>query len=242
VPDPTSILLLGGSGTEAARLRRALARYFLLVDVAQDFDEARALTQRCLFHVLVLVDPQQSWGQLQAACTACDGLPSTTLLIVPKRRAESAIAALRGGATDVLLRPFSTDELVASVKALGKSGSPGAGNDQGVAVAPIDGEAGSGEERRAAPPEYSEDWTLEQVKHHHMTRVLEASGGNKSAAARRLGVSRKTLERRLGGGNYKDQGVNHEQNRYRRGSIEHPDSPVSETGGNHLAARDREGR
>jgi transcriptional regulator with PAS, ATPase and Fis domain len=45
--------------------------------------------------------------------------------------------------------------------------------------------------------EYPLDWSLDEVKDHHMTRVLEAAGGNKSAAARRLGVSRKTLERRL---------------------------------------------
>jgi DNA-binding NtrC family response regulator len=199
VPHPTSILLLGGSGTEAARLQRALARHFLLVDVAQDFDEARALTQRCLFHVLVLVDPSQSWEQLQAACKECGGLPSTTLLIVPKSRAENAIAALRGGATDVLLRPFSTDELVASVKALDESRTPDARTDQDAA--PVDGEAGSGEERRDMPPEYPEDWTLEQVKYHHMARVLDASGGNKSAAARRLDISRKTLERKLGDNN-----------------------------------------
>lgn len=199
--DPTSILLLGGSRAEAARLRRALARHFFLVDVAQDFDEARTLTRRCLFHVLVLVDPQKSWERLQAACADCDGLPSSTLLIVPKGHAENAVEALRGGATDVLLRPFSTDNLVASVKALGKRRSPDAQNDQGAAVAPIDEEAGPGEERPATPPEYPEDWTLEQVKHHHMTRVLAATDGNKSAAARRLGVSRKTLERKLGGNN-----------------------------------------
>lgn len=50
--------------------------------------------------------------------------------------------------------------------------------------------------------EYPLDWTLEQVKQHHMARVLRAVGGNKSAAARRLGVSRKTLERRLPGGGH----------------------------------------
>jgi DNA-binding NtrC family response regulator len=48
------------------------------------------------------------------------------------------------------------------------------------------------------PPDYPLDWTLEQVKHHHMSRVLEDTGGNKSAAARRLDISRKTLERKLG--------------------------------------------
>ena len=184
--EPSSILILGTSGTETGRVRRALERHFLLVEVAQDFDEARMLMQRCLYHVLVLVDPKQSWEVLQSACVECDGRPSTMLLIVPKSRAESAIAALRGGAGDVLLRPLSADELVASVKALCTTRSPELEDDQGAAV---------------APPDYPEDWTLEQVKHHHMTRVLEANDGNKSAAARRLGVSRKTLERKLGGNN-----------------------------------------
>ena len=45
--------------------------------------------------------------------------------------------------------------------------------------------------------EYPLDWTLEEVKQHHMARVLRALDGNKSAAARQLGVSRKTLERRI---------------------------------------------
>jgi len=52
----------------------------------------------------------------------------------------------------------------------------------------------------AAPPAgdpYPLDWTLERVKRRHMERVLAACDGNKSAAARRLGISRKTLERKL---------------------------------------------
>lgn len=38
---------------------------------------------------------------------------------------------------------------------------------------------------------------LEEVEKRHMLRVLDSVRGNKSAAARRLGVSRKTLERKL---------------------------------------------
>jgi DNA-binding NtrC family response regulator len=53
-------------------------------------------------------------------------------------------------------------------------------------------------EARAAAPDYPLDWTLEQVKRHHMACVLEACDGNKSAAARRLDISRKTLDRKLG--------------------------------------------
>ena len=57
--------------------------------------------------------------------------------------------------------------------------------------------AASAEEVEAVVAAYPLDWTLEEVKEHHMARVLRAVGGNKSAAARRLGISRKTLERRM---------------------------------------------
>jgi two-component system NtrC family response regulator len=41
------------------------------------------------------------------------------------------------------------------------------------------------------------DWSLADVEKHHILRVLDAANRNKSEAARRLGVSRKTLERKL---------------------------------------------
>jgi DNA-binding NtrC family response regulator len=41
------------------------------------------------------------------------------------------------------------------------------------------------------------DWPLERVEQHHTLRVLRSTGGNKSEAARQLGISRKTLERKL---------------------------------------------
>lgn len=63
----------------------------------------------------------------------------------------------------------------------------------GLALDQLVREADEIEEEVAA---YPLDWTLEEVKEHHMARVLRAVGGNKSAAARRLGISRKTLERR----------------------------------------------
>jgi len=62
------------------------------------------------------------------------------------------------------------------------------------AEAPGDGTAGA----------YPVEWTLEQVKQAHIVRVLAQHNGNRSAAARQLGVSRKTLERRLGPGGTRD--------------------------------------
>lgn len=42
-----------------------------------------------------------------------------------------------------------------------------------------------------------DDLSLAAVEKRHILRVLEGAGGNKSEAARRLGISRKTLERKL---------------------------------------------
>ena len=56
----------------------------------------------------------------------------------------------------------------------------------------------SGHISGSGPFGYPEDWPLERVKTDHMKRVLAACDDNRSRAARRLGVSRKTLERKLG--------------------------------------------
>lgn len=45
-------------------------------------------------------------------------------------------------------------------------------------------------------PGYPLDWSLESVERAHIEAVLDALNNNKSAAARQLGVSRKTLERK----------------------------------------------
>ena len=119
MPQSTSILLLGDAGSEAARLRRALARHFLLVEHAYDLDAAHELTKRCQFHCLVLVDPQEPWDTLRSAIGKNKELPSQVLMVADRNRAETAVDALRSGVSDVLLRPFSTEQLVAAMTRLG---------------------------------------------------------------------------------------------------------------------------
>ncbi|WP_454918388.1 sigma-54-dependent transcriptional regulator [Xanthobacter sediminis] len=53
----------------------------------------------------------------------------------------------------------------------------------------VPAEDGDGEEAHSQ--------ALEAVEKHHMLKVLSEAGGNRSEAARRLGVSRKTLDRKL---------------------------------------------
>ena len=226
----TSILLLG-DGPEVSRLRRRLARHFLTVECARTIDESRELAQRCRFHAVLAADPEEPWHPLQQALEDCDDLPPDVLFIADRSAAEAAVEALRGGVADVLLRPFSTEDLVAAVNAVcGERTDDSQRARKGNIVpegelraltgniAPLDatvlieGGAGTGTNRDDVPAGaqpignrqrpgirgYPLDWTLEQVKHHHMARVLAASDGNKSAAARRLDISRKTLDRKLG--------------------------------------------
>jgi len=70
--------------------------------------------------------------------------------------------------------------------------------------APPDEDAAAGTDAAAATTGYPLEWTLEEVKQAHILRVLEHNHGNRSATARQLGVSRKTLERRLGSGDGAD--------------------------------------
>lgn len=54
----------------------------------------------------------------------------------------------------------------------------------------------SPEPEHLQPLGYPLDWPLKEVEKQHVTQVVEAHDGNKSAAARDLGVSRKTLDRK----------------------------------------------
>ncbi len=57
--------------------------------------------------------------------------------------------------------------------------------------------AGMGRSGADERSEQEEPLQLDVVEKRHILRVLENEGGNKSAAARRLGISRKTLERKV---------------------------------------------
>jgi DNA-binding NtrC family response regulator len=114
----TSILLLGGAPSESSRLKRSLSRHFLLVETASELAEASDLAARCRFHVLVLLDPGESWDAVNRRLGNADGLPARTVLITDRSEAERGIEALRSGVADVLLRPFSTDQLVATITSL----------------------------------------------------------------------------------------------------------------------------
>jgi two-component system response regulator RegA len=84
---------------------------------------------------------------------------------------STALDAVRIGATHYLTKPANVDEIVAGFS----RGAPG-----DVPCEP--------------PPEVP---SLERVEWEHINRVLADSGGNISEAARRLGLHRRSLQRKL---------------------------------------------
>jgi len=84
----------------------------------------------------------------------------------------TALEALRRGALDYLTKPADADEILRAFEPRSPEGD--------------DVETGSD----AVP-------SLHRVEWEHIQRVLTACGGNVSQAARRLGVHRRTLQRKL---------------------------------------------
>ncbi len=82
----------------------------------------------------------------------------------------TAVQAVRKGATNYLTKPADADEVLTAL-----------------------GEAPPVAERE----ESIETPTLDRVEWEHIHRVLEACGGNVSETARRLGIHRRSLQRKL---------------------------------------------
>lgn len=90
-----------------------------------------------------------------------------TVVLTGHGTIATAVEAMRAGAVDFLTKPVSTSKLVSILHAA-------------TTAITIDDVA-----------------TLEQVERAHIERVLAATGGNVSHAAQRLGVHRRTLQRKL---------------------------------------------
>ncbi|MFK4015698.1 sigma-54-dependent transcriptional regulator [Cobetia marina] len=95
----------------------------------------------------------------------------------------------------LLLGRLPGDALPASGTSLtsGHAAMPGASDAPGDAAAPQAG----GEADSEASHGYPLEWSLDRVEQAHLRAVLEHHANNKSAAARQLGISRKTLDRKL---------------------------------------------
>jgi two-component system response regulator RegA len=171
MPDPRpSLLLVDDDGTYRERLARAITARGYEVRTAVDAETALALAEADSpeFAVLDLRMPGDSGLELLRRLLIID--PTTRVLMLTGYGSiATALEAVRLGAVNYLTKPADVDDILAAF------------NPEG------------------ANPEATTDLatpSLARVEWEHIQRVLSDCEGNLSEAARRLGLHRRSLQRK----------------------------------------------
>jgi two-component system, response regulator RegA len=167
------IVLIDDDTVFAAVLARALGARGFSVDVAHDSASALARTRDGApeFAVLDLkLGSENGLALIPALLAVRPGL--RILLLTGYASIATAVEAIKRGAHDYLAKPVDADQVVQAL--LGHGSAEGA-----HAAVPAQ-----------APP-------LKRLEWEHIQRVLAECEGNVSEAARRLGLHRRTLQRKL---------------------------------------------
>lgn len=171
--DSPSILLVDDDEVFRRRLARAFEERGYDVRTAGDYDQAMALAQHDSpeYAAVDLRMPGRSGLELVCALKEID--PATKIVVLTGYGSiANAIDAIRLGATYYLTKPADADDIV--------------------------GAFARGEAPPLNPPdaEYQAP-SLARAEWEHINRVLSDCGGNISEAARRLGIHRRSLQRKL---------------------------------------------
>jgi two-component system response regulator RegA len=173
MPEPVrSLLLVDDDDVLRSRLARALReRGYVVREVADAAAAHRALVELAIgWAVVDLRLPDGSGLDVVRALHAA--APAAKIVVLTGYGSiPTALEAVRLGATHYLTKPVGVDEVVAGFA--GGGATPA-----------------SAEHPDTVP-------SLERVEWEHINRVLADSGGNISEAARRLGLHRRSLQRKL---------------------------------------------
>lgn len=155
----------------ASVLARAMRRRGFAVAVAHDVDEALSLAREQTFHRAV-VDLRLGTASGLPLIVSLLEIQAQIRIVVLTGYASiaTAVEAVKLGAVHYLAKPAEPDRIVA---AFGRERG-----DPHVAPAPV-------------------PMSPRRLEWEHLQRVLQEHGGNVSAAARALGLHRRTLQRKL---------------------------------------------
>ncbi|HVK88682.1 MAG TPA: response regulator [Kofleriaceae bacterium] len=171
-----SILIVDDDEVYRNRLARAFVDRGYDVRTAQDYETAVAAAnvESPEFAVVDLKMPGKSGLELIKALVEID--PATKAVVLTGYGSiATAIDAVRLGATYYLSKPADADDIVA---AFARGEAP-----------PLDPPAPADADYKAP--------SLARAEWEHINRVLSDAGGNISEAARRLGIHRRSLQRKL---------------------------------------------
>jgi two-component system response regulator RegA len=170
-PDRPDLLLVDDDATFRQVLASALEKRGFAVRVAHDVASGRRAAEQDApeYAVVDLKMPGPSGLELVKHLMALD--PHTRIVVLTGYASiATAVAAIKLGAMHYLTKPADADEIVAAF-----------GRDAGDAAAPL-----------AHRP-----LSVGRLEWEHIQKVLTECGGNVSETARRLGMHRRTLQRKL---------------------------------------------
>ena len=152
-------------------LGSALTKRGFSVRLAHDVEQGRAENRRRV-PAYAIVDLQMPGPSgLELVAELCETDPDIKLVVLTGYASiATAVEAIKLGATHYLTKPTDTDEIVAAFR-----------KEQGSIQTPIS----------------TEPISVQRLQWEHIQRVLNECDGNISEAARRLGMHRRTLQRKL---------------------------------------------
>jgi len=113
------LLLVEDDADVSAALKDTLEAKAYTVDVASDAEAGLRLAENTAYDLVVLdhVLPKMS-GREMCETLRKDGIMTPVLMLTVRQETTDKVAALDTGADDYLTKPFSTDELLARIRAL----------------------------------------------------------------------------------------------------------------------------
>jgi two-component system response regulator RegA len=170
--DPRPLLLIDDDAVLAAVLARALGARGFAVDTATDGARALALARAKAPDYVVLDLKLGAENGLALIPELLALRPDLRILLLTGYASiATAVEAIKRGAHDYLAKPVDADQVVGALL--------GDGSSEVERAVPVH-----------APP-------LKRLEWEHIQRVLAECEGNISEAARRLGLHRRTLQRKL---------------------------------------------
>lgn len=171
-----TLLLVEDDAIFAGTMARALRRREFSVIVAASASQALALAQRMEPHYAI-VDLKLGTGSGLALIPKLHArLPNLRILLLTGYASiATAVEAIKRGAYNYLAKPVDADAVVRALL------------DEEGTVAGTDGKSGIPETRLP----------IRRLEWEHIQRTLLECDGNISEAARRLGMHRRTLQRKL---------------------------------------------
>ncbi|UCF48941.1 MAG: response regulator [Myxococcales bacterium] len=176
MPQP-SILLVDDDERLRSRMTRAFEERGYESQQADGYEGAIAIAEResTEYAVVDLRMPGKSGLEVVRALHRID--PATKIVVLTGYGSiATALEAVRLGATHYLTKPADVDEVIAAFDR---------------------GDAPAGEKPLTADDQAPETPSLARVEWEHIQRVLTDCGGNITKAAERLGIHRRSLQRKL---------------------------------------------